>query len=446
MHLKKILLIYLPLGTSDGEALKRTDCNSQRSLPPLDLMYLASIAKLCEYEAKIKDYTLGGDILRDIAEYNPDYLLANITTAGFMAEMKVLADIKASFPNLKIIVKGAPFFAYNANVIYENPFINYVIYSETELTLKEILENTSEKEILGICYPNNFQCIKNEKRPFNESLDSLPLPARELVDNSIYKNPYNNKTQTVINISRGCPNNCFFCLATPLQGEKVRIRSVENVIAEIRECVDKYKITDFYFDADIFNFDNVWLINFCHSIIKENLKITWMADFYPQGIDAELAKMMYKSGCRVVNLGIESASVEILNKIGKKISLDEVKNIIKVLKKNKILVVASFILGFPWDTKDTIMETINFSLSANIDFANFNSAIPLPGSKFFGYAMLKRLADNNLEFKRSFLEPIIRTHSLSKEKIADLVNLAYRKFYFRLKTIFKTFFVKYFYK
>ena len=108
--------------------------------------------------------------------------------------------------------------------------------------IKEILEGVPNNEILGICYSENMQGVKNELRPFNEDLDSLPFPARHLVDNSIYRRPDNGKTQAVIKVSRGCPFHCFFCLATPISGAKVRTRSAENIISEIRECVEKYNI------------------------------------------------------------------------------------------------------------------------------------------------------------------------------------------------------------
>ena len=91
------------------------------------------------------------------------------------------------------------------------------------------------------------------KRPFIEDLDSLPFPARHLVDNNIYRRPDNNKVQATIKVARGCPFHCFFCLATPVSGAKVRRRSSENIIAEIKECVEKYNITNFLFWSDIFN-------------------------------------------------------------------------------------------------------------------------------------------------------------------------------------------------
>ena len=220
-------------------------------LPPSDLMYLAAIAEQVGCEAKIADYSLGGDITKDLLSFRPDYIVANITTPTYKTDLAILEVAKSLLPSVKVIVKGAIFLTQNVNVIYEKPFIDYVIMGEAELSLKEILEGVPDEEILGICYRKNLQGVKNAPRPFNEDLDSLPFPARHLVDNNIYRRPDNGKVQAVIKVSRGCPFHCFFCLATPVSGKKVRMRSVDNIVAEIKECVEKYNIKNFLFWSDI---------------------------------------------------------------------------------------------------------------------------------------------------------------------------------------------------
>ena len=171
---KKIFLIYPP-----SPVMNREDRCQQPTkellvippLPPTDLMYLAAIAEQLGFETKIKDYSLGGDLDKDLREFKPDYVVANIATPTFKSDMEVVKSIKEKLPSCTTIVKGAPFLTYNTNVIYEHPYIDYVIMGEPELTLKEILEGVPDNEILGICYSENFQGVKNEPRPFNEDLD-----------------------------------------------------------------------------------------------------------------------------------------------------------------------------------------------------------------------------------------------------------------------------------
>ena len=438
---KRVLLVYPP-----SPVLNREDRCQQPTkellvippLPPTDLMYLAAIAEQCGFEAKIQDYSLGGDFIKDVQEFAPDYIVANIATPTFKTDMEALANAKNVLPSTKIIVKGATFLTYNTNVIYENPFIDYVIIGEPELTLKEILEDVADKDILGICYRENNQGIKNELRPFNEDLDSLPFPARHLVDNSIYRRPDNGKIQGVIKVSRGCPYHCFFCLATPVSGAKVRMRSAENIIAEIKECVEKYNIKNFVFWSDIFNINRDWTIDLCKKIIESGLKITWSANTRANTMDDEMASYMYKAGCRLASIGVESGSQEVLDNIGKKITLDDIRNTVRILKKNKIKIYNYFVIGLPWETEKTVEETIRFAIELDSNFISFYTAAPLPGTRFFAYAMMNKLVTDNLDFDSAYYVPTVRSHELSKERIFELHKQAVKRFYLRPKFILKT--------
>lgn len=437
----RVLLIYPP-----SPVINREDRCQQPTkellvippLPPTDLMYLAAIAEQCGYEAMIRDYSQGGNFEIDLKEFQPDFLVANIATPTFQSDMMAIKLAKDINPSICTIVKGAPFLTYNTNTIYENPFIDYVIIGEAEFTLKEILEGVPDNEILGICYRENFQPIKNEKRPFIENLDELPFPARHLVDNSIYRRPDNGKVQAVVKVARGCPFHCFFCLATPVSGAKVRKRSPENIVAELKECVEKYNIRNFLFWSDIFNLDREWTLELCKKIIESGLKITWSSNTRADTMDDEMAKMMYKSGCRLVSIGVESGSQKMLDKIGKKITLDNIRNTVKILKKNKIKIYNYFVIGLPWETEETVEETIKFAIELDSNFISFYTATPLPGTKYFAYAMLNKLVEGNLDFRSAYYEPVVRSESLSKERIFELHKQAVKRFYLRPKFILKT--------
>ena len=437
----RVLLIYPP-----SPVINREDRCQQPTkellvippLPPTDLMYLASIAESCEFEAIIRDYSQGGDFEADLKEFQPNYLVANIATPTFQSDMMAVKLAKEIVPSICTIVKGAPFLTYNTDTIYENPFIDYVIMGEAELTLKDILDGVPNCDILGICYRENFQPVKNDKRPFIENLDILPFPARHLVDNSIYKRPDNGKVQAVIKVARGCPFHCFFCLATPVSGAKVRTRSPENIVAELKECVEKYNIKNFLFWSDIFNFNREWTLELCQKIIESGLKITWSSNTRADTMDDEMAKMMYKSGCRLVSIGVESGSQKMLDNIGKKITLDDIRNTVKILKKNKIKIYNYFVIGLPWETEETVEETIKFAIELDSNFISFYTATPLPGTKYFAYAMLNKLVEGNLDFRSAYYEPVVRSEHLSKERIFELHKQAIKRFYLRPKFILKT--------
>ena len=437
----RVLLIYPP-----SPVINREDRCQQPTkellvippLPPTDLMYLASIAENCGFEAIIRDYSQGGNFEADLKEIQPNYLVANIATPTFKSDMMAVQLAKEIVPSICTIVKGAPFLTYNTNTIYENPFIDYVIMGEAELTLKDILDGVPDNEILGICYRENFQPVKNDKRPFIDNLDILPFPARHLVDNSIYRRPDNGKVQAVVKVARGCPFHCFFCLATPVSGTKVRTRSPENIVAELKECVEKYNIKNFLFWSDIFNFNREWTLELCQKIIESGLKITWSSNTRADTMDDEMAKMMYKSGCRLVSIGVESGSQKMLDNIGKKITLDDIRNTVKILKKNKIKIYNYFVIGLPWETEETVEETIKFAIELDSNFISFYTATPLPGTKYFAYAMMNKLVEGNLDFRSAYYEPVVRSEHLSKERIFELHKQAVKRFYLRPKFILQT--------
>lgn len=437
---KKILLIYPPspvLNREDRCQQPTRDLIVIPPLPPTDLMYLAAIAEKEGLDAKIQDYSQGGDFEKDLKEFNPDYLVVNIATPTLAHDMEAVKKAKTICPNVITIAKGAAFLALANRIMSEHDELDYGILGEAEITLREILKGIPKEHILGIYYKENGEIKFTGNRPFIEDLDSLPFPARHLVDNNIYRRPDNNKVQATIKVSRGCPFHCFFCLATPVSGAKVRRRSPENIVAEIKECVEKYKIKNFLFWSDIFNLDKEWTMELCHKIIESGLKITWSANTRADTADLEMAEMMYKSGCRLVSIGVESGSQDMLNKMGKHITLDDVRRTVKVFKKAKIRIYNYFVIGLPWETEETAEETIKFAIELDSDFISFYTATPLPGSTFYDYAEEHNLFDKDTSFENAYYYPAVNTHHLSRERVFELHKSAIKRFYLRPLYILK---------
>lgn len=438
--MKKIFLIYPPspvLNREDRCQQPTRDLIVIPPLPPTDLMYLAAIAEQEGYEAKIHDYSQGGNFAEDLRDYKPDYVLINAATPTLESDLQALKTAKDILPDVVTIAKGAAFLTLAKDVLINHDFMDIVILGEAEGTLKDILEGKDRKDILGIYYRDKDGVKYTGARPFIENLDELPFPARHLVDNNIYRRPDNNKVQAVIKVSRGCPHHCFFCLATPVSGAKVRRRSAENIIAEIRECVEKYNIRNFVFWSDIFNIDKEWTIDLCRKIIESGLKITWSANTRADTADFEMAQMMYNSGCRLVSIGVESGSQYMLEKMGKHITLDDVRRTVKVFKKAKIRIYNYFVIGLPWETEDTVEETIRFAIELDSDFISFYTATPLPGTRFYEYAKEHNLFDTETSFENAYFYPAVNTHTLSRDRIFELHKSAIKRFYLRPLYILK---------
>ncbi len=441
---KKILLIYpkSPVMNREDRCQQPTkDLLVIPPLPPTDLLYLAAVAEKVGLEAYIRDYSLGGDFEQDLKTIEPDYLVANIATPTLYSDLECFHTAKKLLPKIINIAKGAIFLTQNSEILLKNKDLTYIISGEAEETLKEILEKEKEpKDILGLWYREGFVAKFSGVRPFIENLDELPFPARHLINNEIYRRPDNNKIQAVIRVSRGCPHHCFFCLATPTYGRKVRMRSAENIIAEISECINKYKIKNFIFWSDTFNYDREWTVNLCDKIIKSGLKITWSANTRADTADEKMAKLMYKAGCRLVSIGSESGSQFILDKIGKNITLNDIRDTVKAFKKAHIKIYNYFVLGLPWEDEQTAQDTIDFAIELDTDFVSFYTATPLPGTRYYNYAV-KELHEDVENYDNAYYKPILKTYSLSKERVMEIHKKAVKAYYLRplyiLKMIFK---------
>lgn len=440
---KRILLIYPPSPVMNREDRCQQPTKELLVIPPLppsDLMYLAAVAEKEGLEAKIVDYSQGGNFEEDLETFKPDYLVINVATPTFKSDLSAVTIAKEICPDIVTIAKGAAFLTVAFEVMYFQKDLDIIIYGEAENTLKEIIQGKDYTNILGIYYRDDMRVKFSGARPFEENLDEFPFPARHLVDNNLYRRPDNNKVQAVIKVSRGCPFHCFFCLATPVSGAKVRKRSPQNIVDEIKECVEKYGIKNFLFWSDIFNIDKEWVMQLCQLIIDSGLDITWSANTRADTADEEMALKMYESGCRLVSIGVESGSQEMLDKIGKRITLDDVRLTVKIFKKAGIKIYNYFVIGLPWEDEETVEDTIDFAIELNSDFISFYTATPLPGTKFYEYAKEHKLINSDTSFSSAYFYPSVNTHHLTKDDVFKLHKKAIKRFYLRPAFIVKTLF------
>ena len=280
-----VFLVYPPSPVMNREDRCQQPTDSLIVIPPLpptDLLYLGSITKLVGLKPVVKDYSLNSETIDDfkcdLKEIRPKYLVANVASTTLNSDLEVFRAAKEVLPDIICIAKGAHFNVFDVKTMEDNPSLDIVIRNEAEFTFKEILENKPYEDILGITYRSGSVIIKNPKRPFIENLDEIPYPSRDLIDNSVYKRPDTGEVQAVIKVSRGCPYHCFFCLATPVSGAKVRKRSPENIVGEIKECYEKYNIKNFIFWSDLFNSDNKWVSKLCEKIIELGFDIKSLSE------------------------------------------------------------------------------------------------------------------------------------------------------------------------
>lgn len=442
---KKVYLIYPPSPVMNREERCQQPTDDLiviPPLPPVDLLYLASIARQKNFEPRVKDYSIFSETLedfkRDLEDFKPDYIVVNAATPTLNDDLKVLKIAKEVLNSVVTIAKGAHFSFLAKEVLKAQDFIDIAMCGECELTFGDILEGKNLSTIEGICYRKDSEVIETVRRAFNDNLDALPYPARDLIDNSLYIRPDNSKKQAVIKVSRGCPYHCFFCLATPLNGRIVRHRSPQNIVGEIRECVEKYGIKNFVFWSDIFNLDKEWTRDLCRAIIDSGLKIAFSTNTRADSADAQTIKLMKKAGCSLVSIGVESGSQYMLDKMGKNITISQVEKTVHAFKKAGMQIYAYYVIGLPWETHETINETLEFAKKLNTEYVSFYTATALVGSTFYEYVQNSSLGE--LNYDHPYYYPSVRTHSLTCEEVFRLHKEMVKSYYLRPKYILKMLF------
>lgn len=403
--------------------------------PPMDLAYMAAMVEKAGKMAIVRDYPAEkrdlSDFKKDLVKIKPDILVLSVTTPTLDLDLDCCRIAKKLNPKIVTIAKGAYFYEFDKEVLAKCQDLDIVIRGEVELAIYEIVKGKRLKEIKGISYRSGKRIIRNKERPLLEDLDNLPLPARHLINNELYRFPDTGLPYALILSGRGCPGGCIFCLVGKVSGKKLRTRSVKSMIEEIESCIKNFNIKTFFFRADTFTWKKNWVKEFCEELIKRNLKIRWGTNSRVDTIDEEMVEMMKKAGCDVIGFGIESGNQEMLNKMGKKITLEKSRETVRFCHKHKIKTLLFFIIGLPWEDEQTIEDTINFAKQLPGTFYNFSIAYPFPGTEFANIARENNLLAKHTLSGFDYARPAVRTLFLSDEDLVFYRNKALRSIYFR---------------
>jgi len=344
--------------------------NTTELWPPLGLLYIASsIRSKRKDDVKVIDSfceNLTPDALLDRAvKEKPDVFGLNCSTHTFLEAIGMLKRMKAALPSTKLVLGGYHATFAASRIVNEYPFIDYIVKGEGEESFPQLLncieDGASPSNIGGICYLDNGRLVEN---PFTliDDLDALPFPARDLIRNLEYGYFYQNIRLTfgkftTMCTSRGCQFKCTYCSCAELSLRKWRPRSAENVVDELESIYnDGYECCVLIDD----NFTNrrKRVEDICRMIRERRIKMQLYCEGRVDSANYELLKEMKRAGFNVIYFGTESASQHVLDYYQKRITPEESVNAIANAKKLGMLVVTSYIIGAPAESKDDIMNTI----------------------------------------------------------------------------------------
>lgn len=380
-------------------------------------------------------------IRREISVFNPGIIGMGCSFSSFEDDVfDLIREIKKYFPDIWIVVGGAHVSA-NQEFVMRNEDIDIAVTGEGEKTILEIAKVYPEKKefskIKGIAFRESGRIKINEKRDYIKNLDDLKA-AWHLIDLERYFSHPDNSMATMrrrsldIITSRGCPGRCVFCAIHTVWNHAYRSRSAKNVVDEIEMLYQKYRVSQFRIQDDNLTLDKRRILEICSEMARRNLDIRWDT---PNGVavwtlDEAVLQAMKKAGCYRITFGIESGSKKTIEYIGKKTNLDKINRLIDYCHTIGMWVCATFIIGFPKETKSDINATIDFLANSKINFPFIYIAQPLPGAKMYedfkNHGLLKEIQKTSTVSKTRY-----HTLSFSSEQLNALRRKAYHKFYLK---------------
>ena len=355
---------------------------------PLGLAYIAAVAKNAECDVKVvdadaaKSNITNDDILATAKNYKPDIIGISIYTSFARRAYKLLNILSS----LQIpVVVGGP----HPTAIPEEPFnfgSSFVVRGEGEETFYELIEHLRGKRLIdsirGLSYLAGHKIIHNEPRALIEDIDNISLPAKELFNRENYVGRMWAHPFGGVLTSRGCPGKCIYC-SNEVMGRRYRFRQPSMVIEEIKFLKDKYGIKRFTFVDDTFTANKERIVATCHLILKEKLDIQWSCYSRVNFVDPNLLSLMKEAGCILIDYGIEHGDDNSLKMLRKGITLDIVKKALSWTKEAGIRYSTNYILGFPWETIQSINRTLQHALEFHDCGFQSGPIVPYPGTEFY---------------------------------------------------------------
>jgi radical SAM superfamily enzyme YgiQ (UPF0313 family) len=356
-----------------------------------------------------------------------------VMSSSVLAANETIKIIRRVDPEATVLIGGPQVSAAPLQAFELMPEASHAFYGEAEIGLVEFVNKLAEgpltEEDLGaitsLIWRQGTE-IRTNPRRFVTDLDELPYPAWDLMEPRSFP-------IAPITLTRGCPNHCKFCGCTIVNGNRIRSRSIENIMGELRLLTTKHGVREIvFFDSNCAHRQGP-LREVCKRIIDEGIDITWCA---PVGIrldsiDEELVGLMKRSGCFQVNVGIESGSLRILEMMRKSVTPDLAREKVKLLRAGGIEVVGLFMIGFPGETAEEIQQTVSLAMELPLTGASFSILCPLPGTDIYDEVYGDRAMGIEDLDSLDFINYRNTLSEVSAEELREIQKRAYLKFHLR---------------
>jgi radical SAM superfamily enzyme YgiQ (UPF0313 family) len=396
---------------------------------PIGLCLIASALIKEGYEVKILDSIIEEKdeekTVEDIKKINPRFVGLYTTSGQIKTCLSIAKKLKPL--NIKTIF-GGPFISFLPEIFNMYDCFDYAFIGEGEISFPKFFKEISN-------------CKDNKRRieygGFVEDLNKSPLPAFDLLPMKKYYSPFKHGNFCITLSSRGCPYNCIYCS----HHSKVRVRSTDNMIEELKILNDKYKVKWIQFSDDIFTINRERTLELCKKIIKEEFNFYWQCQTRIEHIDKELLKLMYKAGCRTIGFGIESANESTRKLLGKgNINNETIEKNRKLCKEANIEFFMNLMIGLPDETLEDMKKSVEFAIKIDADYMLPHCTVAYPYTKLFEMGLQKGILYPKIWYdyvKDKAPLPNFVEKYLTIKEIKKAQGEAFKQFFLRPKYIIK---------
>lgn len=443
----KICIVYPPFWHVDNQPGIEAVQNNYGVFPNLSLAYVAGALLQAGHSVRFIDANALNlskeEVLARVKRYNPDLIAMTVTTYLIHQNLSWIRYLKNHL-NIPVLIGGQHLDLYPFET-FKHPEVDYGIIGEAEETVVDFIEALEKGKDLHkvdsiIFRDKDGKIVKTGNGKKVKDLDKVPFPARELLPNDRYFEFISQRRNfSLMMTSRGCPFQCIYCEQGKTQ---FRYRSSQNVCDEMEECYTDYKVRELDVFDPLFTTNKKRVLELCEAIQKRKLDIEFAIRSRVDTLDKEMLVELKKAGCSRIYFGIESGNQDILMRLKKNVTIEQIKKTVTATNEVGIKSLGYFMIGNPGETVESIKQTIALARSLPLHYAQFSKVTPLPGTEMYDTLMVPEMG--GVDYWKKYVEDEKNARligrpdcAMSEEEIQKWVKKAYVNFYFRPSYIAK---------
>lgn len=419
---------------------------------PIWLAYAAGVLEEAGFTVDLIDAPGAGYeldyVLERARDFAPKLIVVDTSTASIFNDVKFARAVKEKVPDSFVVLVGTHVSALPEDSLDIAKDIDACARREYDYTLRDLAiaieQGKDLTAVMGLSLRKGEDIIHTPDRPFIENLDRLPFVSRvykKFLGIKNYFNPNALYPMVTIITSRGCAFHCSFCVyPQTLTGHRVRLRSVDNVIEEMKYIEKAFPdARSVFFEDDTLTVNKKRCIEISEQMIKNSTRISWTANARAD-LDYGTMKIMKRAKCHTLCVGFESGSQLILDNIRKNINTRQMERFMNDARKSGILVHGCFMAGLPGETAQTLQETLRLAKILSPDTAQFYPVMVYPGTAAYNWYKERNFITTDDFSKwitgKGLHTTVIRTAELSSEEVVRFCDRARREFYLRPSYLF----------